>query len=61
MDGDTRTLVTTGSNVILAKNRYGLPPELPLSWDAFISAVNAARPAVAPQPAGEAATLLNWI
>lgn len=23
-----------------AKNRYGLPPELPLSWDAFIGAMN---------------------
>ncbi|MEZ6193264.1 MAG: hypothetical protein R3C45_18480 [Phycisphaerales bacterium] len=26
-DGNQRVLLTEGTNVILAKNRYGLPPE----------------------------------
>ena len=30
---------TEGSNVILAKNRYSLPPELPLSWQALVAAM----------------------
>jgi len=38
--GDTRTLMTEGTNVVLAKNRYSLPAELPLSWDAFIAALS---------------------
>jgi len=33
--GDQRTLLTTGTNVIMAKNRYSLPTELPLSWQAL--------------------------
>jgi len=38
-DGDRRILKTEGSNVILAKNRYGLPAELPLSWSALMQAL----------------------
>ena len=37
-DGDRRTLRTEGSNVVLAKNRYSLPPELSLSWAALTQA-----------------------
>lgn len=36
----------------VAKNRYGLPETIPLSWDAFSQALSAAMPASAPaQPA----------
>ena len=40
-DGDRRTLMTQGTNVILAKNRYSLPTELPLSWSALMQALTA--------------------
>jgi len=36
---DRRLLLTEGTNVILAKNRYGLPAELPLSWSALMQAL----------------------
>lgn len=36
---DQRVLLTEGTNVILAKNRYGLPAELPLSWPALMQAL----------------------
>lgn len=38
-DGDQRVLVTEGSNVILAKNRYSLPAEMPFSWPALMQAL----------------------
>jgi len=38
-DGDQRVLLTEGTNVILAKNRYSLPAELPLSWPALMQAL----------------------
>ena len=38
-DGDQRTLLTQGTNVILAKNRFGLPAELPLSWASLMQAM----------------------
>jgi hypothetical protein len=38
--GDQRLLLTEGTNVILAKNRYALPPELPLSWPALMQAMS---------------------
>lgn len=38
-DGGERTLRTTGSAACTAKNRYSLPPEIPLSWNAFITAM----------------------
>ncbi len=38
-DGDRRVLLTEGTNVILAKNRYSLPTELPLSWPALMQAL----------------------
>ena len=44
-DGGTRVLRTNGSPACLAKNRFGLPNEIPLIWDAFIEAY---RNAVAP-------------
>ena len=44
-DGGTRVLRTNGSPACLAKNRFGLPNEIPLNWDAFIEAY---RNAVAP-------------
>lgn len=40
-DQDARTLVTEGSNTVLAKNRYGLARELPLSWPALCDAIAA--------------------
>jgi hypothetical protein len=45
--------VSTGARIVYtertaawdAKNRYDLPPELPLDWDAFFAATSAHRPA----------------
>ena len=37
---DRRLLLTEGTSVILAKNRYGLPAELPLSWSALMQAMS---------------------
>lgn len=37
-DGGERILRTVGSPACIAKNRFGLPAELPLSWQAFIEA-----------------------
>ncbi len=37
-DGGERIIRTVGSPACVAKNRYGLPSELPLSWQAFIDA-----------------------
>ena len=38
-DGENRLLKTEGTNIVLAKNRYSLPAELPLSWQALMSAM----------------------
>jgi hypothetical protein len=37
-DGGERILRTIGGPSCIAKNRYGLPYELPLNWDAFMAA-----------------------
>lgn len=37
-DGGERIIRTVGSPACIAKNRYGLPAEIPLSWQAFIDA-----------------------
>jgi hypothetical protein len=37
-DGGERILRTVGSPACIAKNRFGLPSEIPLSWTAFIEA-----------------------
>jgi hypothetical protein len=37
-DGGERIIRTNGSPACIAKNRYGLPNEIPLSWDEFIQA-----------------------
>ena len=37
--GGERRLRTAGSPACVAKNRYGLPDEIPLSWDAFAAAL----------------------
>jgi hypothetical protein len=37
---DQRVLLTEGTNVILAKNRYGLQAKLPLSWPALMQAMS---------------------
>lgn len=39
-DDDRRKLLTEGTNVILAKNRYGLPTEVSLDWGALMQAMN---------------------
>ena len=49
-DGDQRMLLTEGTNVVLAKNRYGLPVEIPLSWPALMQAFNPNHD-TAPDPA----------
>ncbi len=38
-DGGERIIRTTGGPACVAKNRFGLPAELPLSWDAFMQAM----------------------
>jgi hypothetical protein len=38
-DGGERILRTLGGPACIAKNRFNLPSELPLSWDAFINAM----------------------
>jgi hypothetical protein len=40
---DQRLLLTEGSNVILAKNRYSLPAKLPLSWPPLMQAMSTTR------------------
>jgi len=49
-DGGERILRTVGSPACVAKNRYGLPPELPLSWQALMQGL-AAQPSPTNQPA----------
>ena len=45
-DGGERVLRTNGSPACIAKNRFGLPNEIPLSWDAFLQAYqNSVAPA----------------
>jgi len=39
-DGGERIIRTVGGPSCIAKNRYNLPYELPLSWDAFIGSFN---------------------
>jgi len=39
-DGGERILRTVGSPACVAKNRYNLPAELPLSWSALMQALN---------------------
>jgi len=43
-DGGERILRTVGSPACVAKNRYGLPAELPLSWPALMQAMAADLP-----------------
>ncbi|HBG28368.1 MAG: hypothetical protein A2Y10_08690 [Planctomycetes bacterium GWF2_41_51] len=38
--GGERLIRTVGGPSCIAKNRYNLPYEIPLSWDAFINALN---------------------
>jgi len=42
-DGAERVLRVSGTPACLAKNRFGLSGELPLSWDAFFNAINGER------------------
>lgn len=39
-DGGERIIRTVGGPSCVAKNRYNLPYEMPLSWDAFIGSLN---------------------
>lgn len=43
-----RVVTTEGTNTITAKNRYALPPRLPLSWPELIQAIERGAPAPAP-------------
>ncbi|MFW5690784.1 MAG: hypothetical protein ACOCXY_03145, partial [Planctomycetota bacterium] len=47
-DGGERVLRTVGSPACVAKNRYSLPAELPLSWSAIMQAMNTNRDSSAP-------------
>ena len=45
-DGGERVLRTNGSPACIAKNRFSLPNEIPLSWDSFLQAYqNSVAPA----------------
>jgi len=46
----TRVLTTEGTNTVTAKNRYGLPPMLGLSWDEVSGAIRREPAAEAPAP-----------
>jgi len=50
-DGGERILRTVGSPACVAKNRYGLPAELPLAWPALMAALAAGLPAGTPEQA----------
>ena len=39
-DGGTRMLKTEHTNVITAKNRYGLPPDMPFSWPEIVREIS---------------------
>ena len=52
-DGGERILRTVGSPTCVAKNRYGLPAELPLSWPALMNALAAPISAPGPIPVRE--------
>lgn len=41
-DGGTRIIRTVGGPACIAKNRFGLPSEIPLSWQAFVDAYTTA-------------------
>ena len=43
-DGGERILRTVGGPSCIAKNRYGMPAELPLSWSAILSAITNPTP-----------------
>jgi len=47
-DGGERILRTVGSPACVAKNRYSLPAELPLSWPALMNAMTQTPPPNAP-------------
>ena len=42
--GDTRQLILHETGQLVAKNRYGIHESLPLSWQAFVSAIASANP-----------------
>jgi hypothetical protein len=43
-DGGERVIRTVGGPTCLAKNRYSLTEELPLSWAAFVAALSQRTP-----------------
>lgn len=42
-DGGERVLRSNGSPACIAKNRFGLPSEFPLSWPAFMTGLSASK------------------
>lgn len=42
-DGGERVLRSNGSPACIAKNRFGLPSEFPLSWGSFMTGLSAAK------------------
>lgn len=57
--GGERILRTVGGPSCVAKNRYNLPPEMPLAWDALMAGILASQQsptipvATQPEPSGE--------
>ncbi len=58
-DGGERILRTVGSPACVAKNRFGLPAELPLSWPALMAALtqSASSAGAGASPAGAEQTI----
>ena len=52
-EGDRRILRCVGGPACVAKNRYGLPNELPLEWNALLAAILQSQPTDTPTPQGE--------
>jgi len=64
--GGDRILRTESGPACVAKNRYGMPPEIPLSWDAIFTAIRDARAKtptapLAPQTAAPAAAATETV
>ncbi|MEX2672883.1 MAG: AAA family ATPase [Phycisphaeraceae bacterium] len=47
MDSGQRVLTTENTNVVTAKNRYGMPAELPFDWDTLVQSIAPPAPPTA--------------
>ena len=52
-DGGDRVLRTVGSPACVAKNRYGMPPEIPLEWRSLMDAISQSLSAIGAAPVAD--------